>query len=279
MQKEKKKLIWMIPILIILISAASLGLQAYLSDNEIATNEITIGAVTTEIVEDFVPPEELIPGVEFTKNVSIKNTGQSACFVRIKAVFTDSDMEKVCSVDWNNNDFIYNNTDGYWYYANPIESGESTPSLFTKVSIVETLDDGSQVKKEQMKDFDIIIYHESYQAMFNGSGYNVDENGYFENYEDAWDYYHRNKPEEAQAQYFIAYYPNASDATGTMEISSHILGQDSTLSKNQFSRHAWGFMYWNTKPDGSGDRYDDMASINMDVEKNTIINLYAQWIS
>jgi hypothetical protein len=263
------------------------GAHAYMSDQEDLQNKTKVGNVNTKIVEEFVPPSKLTAGEPFTKDVKVQNLGPTACFIRVKAVFTDSDIGDLCEVDWNSNDFIYNPDDGFWYYPNVLEANELTPSLFTQVKVLETVvrDDGTgtdtkvtiSVTSEMLKDFDIIIYQEAYQAKYNGSDYETDENGYFVSYLDAWSLYQTNKPAVVESGYFIAYYSNNANATGSMEISTHKANDGSTLNQNAFAVEGYEFAGWNTKKDGSGTSYGDGVEVNMDVEENTIINLYAQW--
>ena len=160
----------------IVLSFGVTDLIAYMSDGDTASNHLYIGGNRIELIEDFKPPKKLTPGVSFTKDVSIQNVGANDCFVRIKAVFTDSDMEKYCTVDYNTTDFIYDANDGFWYYKDILESGSSTPSLFTTVTL------SNSISTEEIKDFDILVYTESYQS------------GGFTDYTDAWEYYSRNKP-------------------------------------------------------------------------------------
>lgn len=184
-------------LLIVGVACAS-GIAAHLADSDSAVNKITIGSNRIKLVEDFLPPPELGPGVSFTKNVTVENVGPSDCYVRVMAAFTTSDMEKYCVVDWNEydavenpNGWIFNAEDEYWYYPHAISEGESTPSLFTKVTIKETYDfngDGTiaedeVIPKSIMQDFDIIVYAESYQSYG------------FEHYTDAWANYQANMPE------------------------------------------------------------------------------------
>lgn len=152
------------------------GISALFTDGDSADNLFIVGGSNIEIIENFDPPEELEPGTSFTKNVKAKNLGPSSCYIRIKAVFTDSDMEKFCTVDWNHDDFIYNDKDGYYYYTKVLDVGEETESLFTTITLSESINPG------EIKDFDVLVYAESYQS----SG--------FASYEDAWKHYHRNKP-------------------------------------------------------------------------------------
>lgn len=168
----------------VLVCMGVAGIYAYLSDGDKASNTFTIGGNRVGITEEFEPPEKLEPGVEFKKDVSVTNVGPSDCYVRVKAVFTDSDMEKYCTVDFNSSsdandrsaDYWYNSEDGYYYYKEILESGDRSPSLFTKVSISE------DIPANEIKEFDILVYVESYQS----AG--------FDNYRDAWAHYHRNDP-------------------------------------------------------------------------------------
>ncbi len=181
--------------LLLILAICMTSLMAYLTDADRAKNTFVVGGNNISIEEGFTPPPELKPGITFTKNVKVKNNGPSDCYVRIKAVFTDSDIEKYCEVDWNTTDWIYNAEDNYWYYPEAIEKGDKTPSLFTKVTIEEVYDfDGNGTAEEDetipasvIQDFDIIVYAESYQVgRFQGY-----ENAYL----DAWDHYQTNKPD------------------------------------------------------------------------------------
>lgn len=173
-----KKMKWVIFGGVFLFGIGFIGHSvAYLSDGDSAVNEITVGGNRVEIVEEFEPPAELVPGVSFTKDVKVENVGPSDCYVRIKAVFTDSDMGKYCSVDFNTTDYTYNEADGYYYYKKILKSGDATPSLFTTVTL------SNAITTAEIKDFDILVYTESYQS----AG--------FTDYSKAWEHYHKNKPD------------------------------------------------------------------------------------
>ena len=174
-----KKLKLIIPItILILISVAAPGIRAYFIDSDSVTNNIVGGSVTTEIVEEFDPPEKLTPGVSFTKDVKVENTGTSNCYVRIKAVFENSRMEQYCEIDWNNTDWIYDSEDGYWYYTEIVQEGQSTSSLFTTISIK------NDAPEAKLADFNIIIYAEGVES-HQGQG--------FASYAQAWSHYQKNK--------------------------------------------------------------------------------------
>lgn len=170
MKKLRK---WIILTPLVLISILSIGIWAYFTGRNSMKNTIILGGVTVEVVETFEPPEVLEPGTSFTKDVKVQNLGPSDAYIRVFAVFSDSEMEEYCTVDWNTTDFIYNETDGYWYYTKKLmaEGNASiTSSLFTTVTL------SNEIPEDKIKDFEILIYAEGFQA----EG--------FETYEDAWNY-------------------------------------------------------------------------------------------
>lgn len=161
---------------LILAAVATTGIIAFLTDSAGAYNKMVIGENSIDLIEDFTPPKELAPGVSFKKNVKVKNVGSLECFVRIKSVFTDSDMGNYCEVDWNETDWAYDSADGYWYYKYALPSGKATTSLFTTIKL------SKDTPEAAIKDFDMIVYAESYQSYG------------FADYAAAWANYKTNKP-------------------------------------------------------------------------------------
>ncbi len=159
---------------LVALAALATGIYAYFADADRMANAVGIGGCNVEIQEDFEPPQTLDKGGSFKKDVSVKNMGPGNCYVRVKAVFSNSDMEACCSVDWNTTDWVYDTAEDYYYYPVSLKEGESTDSLFTTVSWNDNLPD-------QIRDFDIIVYAEGYQAHP------------FENYQEAWEHFHRNQ--------------------------------------------------------------------------------------
>lgn len=153
------------------------GIAAYLTTAAKITNTVTVGYNEVEIVEDFTPPIEMKPGVSFQKEVAVSNTGPVDCFVRVLSLFSRSDMEDLCDVNYNTQDWEYNETDQYWYYKHSLKTGETTEPLFDTVKIH---DDASETA---IKAFDIIVYAESYQ-----------DSGEFSDYQAAWEHFQINHP-------------------------------------------------------------------------------------
>ena len=173
---SKRKLAVMISCLLVTAALGVCGVLAHYVDADKANNQFVIGGNTIEIVEKFDPPKELVPGISFNKNINVRNTGTVDCYVRVMVAFTDSDMGKYCTVDWNTRDWVYDSEDNYWYYKPAIAEGESTTNLFTTVTLSDSIDPAA------IKDFDIIVYAESYQAYG------------FSDYVSAWENYQVNKP-------------------------------------------------------------------------------------
>ena len=88
----KKKLLTL-SLIVICVAILAAGTLAYFSDDATAHNVITTGGVVIELVEtgeDGKPfPEEgisgVMPGESVTKRVTVKNTGMSEAWVRVRA--------------------------------------------------------------------------------------------------------------------------------------------------------------------------------------------------
>ncbi len=159
----KKKKIVLILAGCLLIAGVSFGVTySYMKASNEKVNEFTIGRNEIEVTEEYEPPKELKPGVAFTKKPCVKNTGNIACWVRMRADFSDSEMEKLCTFTIDSN--WIKNSDGYYYYTQKLEPDATTPSLFegveNNIQIKETLD-GVAVDESKFVNFDILIYAES----------------------------------------------------------------------------------------------------------------------
>ena len=170
---KKQSIIGIFLLIGLSISFSITTIAAYLADGDSASNAITVGGNRISIDEIF-DPEPMIPGEDVVKKVRIKNIGPNDCYVRVMAVFSDSDVGKYTQVDWNLKDWIFNAQDGYYYYPQILENDKVTPWLCTTLTFDDDLPD------EMIKDVELIVYAESYQA---------EE---FEQYEQAWKHYQIN---------------------------------------------------------------------------------------
>ncbi|MDR1927185.1 MAG: SipW-dependent-type signal peptide-containing protein [Oscillospiraceae bacterium] len=134
------------------------GTLAYLYATDAAVNSFTIGENRVEIEEPFEPPPKLEPGITFPKAPAVRNTGNLACFVRMRADFSDALAKATCeALDINTAHWEYDATDGYYYYKHLLEPGEITEALFEEVKIK------SAATEAELREFDITVYAESRQ--------------------------------------------------------------------------------------------------------------------
>lgn len=77
--------------------------------------------------------------------------------------------------------------------------------------------------------------------------------------------------------YLIVYDGNGATG-GSTSMSVHIYDTAKALNKNGYTKKGAKFLYWNTKPDGSGVRYEDGAMVkNLTTTRMEQIKLYAIW--
>ncbi|MBR6160190.1 MAG: chitobiase/beta-hexosaminidase C-terminal domain-containing protein [Lachnospiraceae bacterium] len=82
--------------------------------------------------------------------------------------------------------------------------------------------------------------------------------------------------EEPPTEYrTVTFDPNARDVRGKMDPQKIEKGKTEKLNENKFTREGFTFDSWNTKADGSGEKYADKASIMPQGD----MTLYAQWKS
>ncbi len=172
-----KKKIALLTILGIFACLTSFGTSyAYLTAYNESVNEFTVGATLVEVQEEFAAPKELKPGMTFKKKPSVYNSGNLPCYVRIRADFSTSKAQEFCTLDMNTTDWELS-TDGYYYYKELLEPEQSTPPLFTTVSI------SSSCSADDLIGFDIYVYSEAVQHPDHEGDHPADE------YMTVWDDY------------------------------------------------------------------------------------------
>ena len=161
--RKKKRILPLVILAAILINGISFsGIYAYRVAKDKEINSFTVGHSKLEIEEDFVPPEELKPGVIIPKDVKLRNTGKGPCVIRVFVDFSNRDMARYAEIDFNTEDWQAG-ADGYYYYQHPVENGEATASLFTSIRIAE------DAPEALLTDFDVPVYAESKNAELTDS--------------------------------------------------------------------------------------------------------------
>lgn len=137
-------------LIVICLAISAIGTLAYYTAEERAHNVITTGGVEIEVHEwadeEKTEPfpedgvDDVTPGLEVTKIVEVENTGASAAWIRVllEMTVTAADGETELSadlveLDYNTEKWTLGD-DGYWYYNEALEPGDTTEPLFTTVT-------------------------------------------------------------------------------------------------------------------------------------------------
>ena len=130
------------------LAVLATGTLAYFTAEETAKNVITMGSLKMELVElneegkPWTNVENIVPGMEVTKEAFVKNTGTVDFYTRVKITktFVPAQGEgkpelntKLVRLDINEKYWEPGN-DGFYYYKKPVAPGEETKPLFTTVT-------------------------------------------------------------------------------------------------------------------------------------------------
>ena len=145
-----KRRAFAVALIVICLAISAIGTLAYYTAEERAHNVITTGGVEIEVHEwadeEKTEPfpedgvDDVTPGLEVTKIVEVENTGASAAWIRVLLEMTvtaaDGETElsaNLVELDYNTEKWTLGD-DGYWYYNEALEPGDTTDPLFTKVT-------------------------------------------------------------------------------------------------------------------------------------------------
>lgn len=125
---------------IVLAVSITAGAYAAWSVNSWTINKISTPYFGLSIEEDYKAPEEGVsPGMAVTKKVSVKNTGETPSLVRVRLTKAfgkknaDGEFEEdvtfcrdYIELELNENKWIYNEKDDWYYYQGILKPGEIT---------------------------------------------------------------------------------------------------------------------------------------------------------
>lgn len=144
------------------------GTTAYLTDHTVITNEISAGWNETETVEEFPSPTPVAPGETVVKKVRIQNKGEVPCYIRAALIVSEGTV----TLEGLNTELWVDGQDGYYYYRDVVQPGDSTGEFFTGVKV------DRQTEEDTVT---VTVYEESIQAMHGSVPY--------KDYKEAWNYY------------------------------------------------------------------------------------------
>lgn len=153
------------------------GTWAYFNQSSVIKNPFSTGKYDSIVVEDFKPEDgdNWVPGATINKDVTVNNTGDYDLFVRVKfedswvnktnpewnktvtkrngttdqkvandgLIADDGSVVKLIFNDANKSNWVYSNTDGYWYYKTNLAAKSGTTGTFLDaVQLIEDADMG-----------------------------------------------------------------------------------------------------------------------------------------
>ena len=129
------------------LAVLATGTLAYFTAEETAQNVITMGALKMDLVEldadgqPWTDVENIVPGMEVTKEAFVQNTGTVDFYTRVKITksFEPAQGDELPELktglveldlgeDWKLGE------DGFYYYEESVKPGEETEPLFTTVT-------------------------------------------------------------------------------------------------------------------------------------------------
>lgn len=125
----------------------------FLVSGDSVTNRLSCGHNTAGITENYNPPEAFAEGETYVKEVSVKNEGSVPCYVRVFAEIEDPEIRNSLSVLVDTENWSEKQSDGFYYYSDILDIGETTPPLVKSITAKTTI-----------TDFKMICYSETAQA-------------------------------------------------------------------------------------------------------------------
>jgi len=139
-------------------------------------NAVSMGSVKVSVEEEYEQGQELMPGSTADKKAWARNTGQLDIAVRMKvtrlwgtegtdgALIADHTLATDnIEIEFNLEDWLYNEDNDYFYYKGVLAPGEATPPLFEQFTLSPESGD-----KYRGKFANIIVTAECVQAQGNG---------------------------------------------------------------------------------------------------------------
>ena len=145
-KRNQKRMVLAAAALVLMAGAATKEAMAYFSAHVTASggHVLELGSVSTEIQEEVA---------DWTKTILIANTGDSACYVRVRAFAGSQYGLTYGGADWTGGN------DGYYYYTNILEAQAESAALQIKIDHTEA--EG---------DFNVIVVQECIPVPYSDEG-------------------------------------------------------------------------------------------------------------
>lgn len=154
--KMNKKIISLAACAIVLTAGLSVKpAMAYFTATASADGKVNIA------IEDTHSSITETHGEGSVKVISVANTENTPCYVRVVVLVPESIVATYSGEKWTKND-----NDGYYYYSDILEAGQSASDLIIDVDTTNALADS----KLTYADFNVIVIPESTKVLFDENG-------------------------------------------------------------------------------------------------------------
>lgn len=142
------------------LAAAALTLTAGVSVGSamayFTTYAITEGGAAISLGSTTIVPDETVSAM--TKHISVKNTGDYECFVRVKVLVSDKYKDGLVFTPDDEGHWEYRE-DGYYYCDLVIQPGEASPTFHVKIDNMDS-----------EEDFNVIVVQECTAVLYDENG-------------------------------------------------------------------------------------------------------------
>lgn len=160
--KKKKILKILAPASLVLVLAAGTQVQdalAYFTSYTSAAGRVQVGL-------SFTDTETGDNVTDWTKHISVANTGTVPCFVRVKVLVSEK-YEKYVSYSPQREGSWALEEDGYWYYDRVLNPGETADELLAALDRTALNRDTGNGEEQE---FNVIVVQEHTVALYDGEG-------------------------------------------------------------------------------------------------------------
>lgn len=137
------------------------GVLAYLSDSGVKSGAYNFGVVNNTIYEE-------IDGLS-KRDIGVEIDSTTPTYVRVKVcipniinISNGKEISPIIVESDEINNWTYDETDGYYYYNDIVESGPNNLKLYDEISY--NLEDFEDIDELDLRNMNILIYVESIQA-------------------------------------------------------------------------------------------------------------------
>lgn len=160
--KKKKKRAILLPGLLTLLLAAGARVPdalAYFTSYASAEGKVQVGLTfsETETGDDVS---------DWTKHISVTNTGTVPCYVRVKVLVCEK-YGKYVSYSSRSEGSWSQKEDGYWYYGYILNPGETSSEL---LALLDRTALGQDTENGQELEFNVIVVQEHTTVLYDGQG-------------------------------------------------------------------------------------------------------------